>query len=159
MKHNKIYYTNEIYTVVSQNALFSEHLREAVQRPWLWNLDSWMMFSSSKVVYGAWTESKASPSLWKSHLLYVSYFKIYTNIFNYSFIIVDIKDIDNVPSAQSYTAVVSSHLSSSRLALAEWLGVSLGGKIVALGGGIILAEAKKETEQRNLVAANVPPSK
>jgi hypothetical protein len=45
------------------------------------------------------------------------------------------------------------------LALAEWLGVSLAGKIVALGGGIILDEAKKETENRNLVAANVRPSK
>ncbi|XP_057370318.1 porphobilinogen deaminase-like [Daphnia carinata] len=72
---------------------------------------------------------------------------------------VKLTDIDDVPPAQSYTAVVSSHLSNSRLALAEWLGVSLAGKIVALGGGIILDEAKKETEQRNLVAANVRPSK
>lgn len=58
----------------------------------------------------------------------------------------------------TYTAVVASDIDSSQLALAEWLGVALAGKIVALGGGIILEKAKQETEQRNLVAANVPPT-
>lgn len=62
------------------------------------------------------------------------------------------------PSKASYTAVVASHVDNARLALAEWLGVALAGKIVALGGGAILAQAKLETEQRNLVAANVPPT-
>jgi len=69
------------------------------------------------------------------------------------------QDIDDVPPAVSYAAVVSSSVSNSRLALAEWLGVSLAEKIVSLGGGVILDEAKKETEHRNLVAANVRPSK
>lgn len=72
---------------------------------------------------------------------------------------VKLVDIDDVPPAVSYTAVVCSNVSNSSLALAEWLGVSLAGKILALGGGIILDEAKKETENRNLVAANVRPSK
>ena len=58
----------------------------------------------------------------------------------------------------SYTAVVATHVGDRRLALAEWLGVALAGKIVALGGGIILDQAKLETEQRNIVAANVPPA-
>lgn len=39
------------------------------------------------------------------------------------------------------------------------IGIALAGKITALGGGVILDQAKKETEQRNLIAANVPPSK
>ena len=73
---------------------------------------------------------------------------------------VELVDIDDIPAATSYTAVVGgSHVSEYRLALAEWLGVALAGKIVTLGGGIILDAAKRETEQRNLVAANVPPSK
>lgn len=72
---------------------------------------------------------------------------------------VELTDIDDVPAVTSYAAIVGSHIKSSRLALAEWLGVALAGKIVALGGGIVLSEAKKETEQRNLVAANVPPTK
>lgn len=58
----------------------------------------------------------------------------------------------------SYTAVVASHVDDRRLALAEWLGVALAGKIVALGGGIILGQAKLETEQKKLVAANVKPT-
>lgn len=71
---------------------------------------------------------------------------------------VQLVDRDGVPPAASYAAVVGSHISSSRMALAEWLGVALATKIVALGGGIILEQAKRETEQRNLVAANVRPS-
>lgn len=71
---------------------------------------------------------------------------------------VELVDHAGVPTAESYAAIVGSHISNSRLALAEWLGVTLACKIVALGGGIILEVAKKETEQRNLVAANVRPN-
>lgn len=72
---------------------------------------------------------------------------------------VELVNNPGAPAAESYAAVVGSHISNSRLALAEWLGVALATKIVALGGGIILEEAKSETEQRNLVAANVRPVK
>lgn len=72
---------------------------------------------------------------------------------------VELVNSPSVPAAESYAAIVGSHISNSRLALAEWLGVALASKIAALGGGIILEEAKRETERRNLVAANIKPVK
>lgn len=72
---------------------------------------------------------------------------------------VNLKCDRDVKRAASYAAITASHVSSVRLALAEWLGSSLAQKIIAMGGDSILSQAKKETEERKLVAANVPPTK
>lgn len=72
---------------------------------------------------------------------------------------VDLTRSRDVPRAASYAAITAPHVRSGRLALAEWLGSSLARKIIAMGGDSILSQAKKETEERKLVAANVPPTK
>ena len=61
-------------------------------------------------------------------------------------------------SEASYAAVVASHIDANLLANAEKLGIALAQDIASLGGDVILREAKKETELKNLVAANVPPT-
>ena len=62
-------------------------------------------------------------------------------------------------TTSSFTAVVASHFESFFLEEASKLGVTLAEAIISAGGDIILKEAKEETEQRKLVAANVPPAK
>lgn len=62
-------------------------------------------------------------------------------------------------TTSSFAAVAASHIDSFFLEEASKLGVSLAEDIITLGGGAILKEAKQETENRKLVAANVPPVK
>ena len=67
------------------------------------------------------------------------------------------KDAGSAGSTSNYAAVVASHIPSGHLIEAEKLGIAVAAQIVQMNGHAILAQAKRETEQKNLVAANTKP--
>merc|ERR1712137_703797 len=72
---------------------------------------------------------------------------------------VDLKtDVGKLGSTQQYAAVVASHIPDGRLSKAEKLGITVANNIAEKDGLVILTQAKKETEERNLIAANTKPT-
>jgi len=72
---------------------------------------------------------------------------------------VDLKtDVGSLGSTQQYAAVVASHIHDGHLSKAENLGIAVAHSIAEKDGLTILTQAKKETEQRNLIAANTKPT-
>lgn len=67
-------------------------------------------------------------------------------------------DVGSLGSTQQYAAVVASHIHDGHLSKAENLGIAVAHSIAEKDGLTILTQAKKETEQRNLIAANTKPT-